>query len=72
MTNKELGELSEKIAYLHEIARLGLQKGTYLVKLVSDNTKLGYDIESIKDFDSKEPIFIEVKTLNSDKSFIVT
>lgn len=70
----ELGKEAEEIAFYHEIARLGGGKmAKMLVKDVSQDVTLGYDLESFDqpDIDS-QPRFIEVKKIGSDGSIMIS
>lgn len=61
---KAIGDEGEKIAYEHESEFLGKYKKEYadLVKVVSNEIGLGYDLLSVYPTEQKKPKHIEVKT----------
>lgn len=72
MNTFEIGAEAEEIALSYERVRLGEQMSDKFVKLVSGNSSLGYDIESIDSIELIEPRYIEVKTMNSKREILIS
>lgn len=72
MNNFALGAIAEQIAFEEELVTVptAYKKN---VRLVSDQTKLGYDIESLVEIDGVRKFkAIEVKTWNRDGFFYIS
>lgn len=73
MNTFEVGRLGEQIAERFERLRLTVDENSNLVRNVSDDARLGYDLESLDTAElPRRPRFIEVKVLNSQGEFIIT
>lgn len=61
---KELGDEGEKIVYEHEKGTVQQKRPDLVshVRIVSDNTLLGYDVLSLHDSEERRKKYIEVKT----------
>ncbi|MCO5113404.1 MAG: DUF3883 domain-containing protein [Bdellovibrionaceae bacterium] len=73
MNRLEIGDRAEEIALDYEFSRLKICGASKFVTLVSDNTSLGYDIESIDSVGHPvTPRFIEVKAFGSSNTFFIS
>ncbi len=73
MNSFEAGKEAERIAEMYERARLGLDRSSRFVRLVSHRTTLGYDLESRDDLTgTSKSRFIEVKAVSNEGDIIIT